>query len=437
MSSAITNNQLKKKFLKSVSATSILSIASMALLYISQVLIARLLGTEQFGIYHYTLSWLTIAVLFSKLGQDTTLQRFMPEYSIKEKWALCKGLLLGSFKISAFSTTTIVLLSLTMILVLQEKLEGILFDTFMIGILMIPLWALNKIIQGALIAFKKPALSIIPDGLILPGCLMISFLILHFITRQNIYASTAIFIHAILLLVILCISLIFLYRYALTSKIYNAVSEYRTKNWLYYSFPLVFISGTQLILNHADIIMIGLYVDTTNSGIYAAATRISTLVTMGLLFINMILTPYISEYFHNQRRESLQMLVTYSTRIASLFALPVFTILFFYGDSILWLFGETFTVGHKALIILGIGALCNVFSGSVGFLMSMTGHQIQSAYIFGIACLLNILLNILLIPTFGIEGAAVATCISMIFWNITLALYLKMKININSTILTR
>jgi O-antigen/teichoic acid export membrane protein len=432
----IANNQLKKQFFKNLSTASVLSIASMALLYLSQVLTARYLGIEQFGIYYYVLSWLSIAVLLGKFGLDATLQRFLPEYLMNAKWSLCRGLLLGSFKIGIVASTVIVLIGLITVTLFRQMLGNTLFITLIIGMLIIPIWVANKITQGSLIALKKPALSIIPDGLILPGCLVISFAVFYQITGHNISAPTAILIHAILLTFTLIVSLIFLSRYSLAAQIKISESQYKTREWLNFSFPLLFISGTQLVLNHADIIMIGLFIDTTHSGIYAAASRISSLVTVGLLFINMILTPYISEFFYNNRKSDLQELVTYSTRLASVIAVPIFFILIFYGDSILWLFGETFTIGHQAMIILCIGTLFNVFSGSVGFLMSMTGHQKQSAYIFSMGCILNIFLNIILIPTYGIEGAAIATAISMIFWNFSLAAYLKIKININSTIIT-
>lgn len=428
---------LKDRFLKSAGPNSLVSFASMAILYVSQVLLARLLGVEQYGIYLYVLSWMAVIVLLGKFGMDVTLQRYLPEYLSKQQWSLCRGLLKKTFQIGAFSGTACTLIGLLIVISIHTHLEPILYQTFLIGMLILPFWILNKLTQGTLLALKRPALSQLPDGLILPTLLVVAVGIAYFVTEQTISARTAMLIHTIFWFITLSISILLLFRFGLPSQIKHASTQSKSKEWLYYSFPLLLISGTQLVMNYADIIMVGLLLDTTHAGIYAAAARVSSLVTTSLLLVNMILTPYISELFHNHRIDDLQHLVTFGTRIAGVVAVPVFIILYIFGDSILWLFGKAFIDGHLALIILGLGAMFNVFSGSVGYLMSMTGHQKQAAYFFSIGCVLNILLNLILIPLYGIEGAAIATACSVIFWNLSLAFYLKKQIKINATILAR
>ena len=77
----------------------------------------------------------------------------------------------------------------------------------------------------------------------------------------------------------------------------------------------------------------------------------------------------------------------------------------------------------------------NALSGSVGYIMILTGKQKQAAYVLGVSATLNIILNFLLIPNYGIEGAALATALILILWNVTLAIYIKKTINLSSTIL--
>ena len=96
-------------------------------------------------------------------------------------------------------------------------------------------------------------------------------------------------------------------------------------------------------------------------------------------------------------------------------------------------FGSEFKDGYYALLILSVGQLVNVLSGSVGYIMTMTGRQKQAAYVLAISAALNIVMNYMLIPHFGIEGAAIATAVSLMLWNIALILYIRKKINLNST----
>ena len=88
------------------------------------------------------------------------------------------------------------------------------------------------------------------------------------------------------------------------------------------------------------------------------------------------------------------------------------------------IFGEDFIIGKNALLILLIGQSVSVMSGSVGFILQMTGKEKIFQNILFLALLVNIGLNILLIPTYGILGAAIASTISIVFWNLTSVVYI-------------
>ena len=111
-----------------------------------------------------------------------------------------------------------------------------------------------------------------------------------------------------------------------------------------------------------------------------------------------------------------------------------------FGDRILGLFGAEFVAARWSMTVLILGQLVNVGSGSVGYLMGMTGHHRQSAFVLGCSAVLNIILNAILIPIFGIMGAAIATALTMALWNIWLhqlvVKYLGVKPSIVSAILS-
>ncbi len=235
-------------------------------------------------------------------------------------------------------------------------------------------------------------------------------------------------------LIALSSSVFLLIKKSLPAQIGSAKSTFLTSDWVHYSLPILFISSTQLVMNYADIIMIGTMLDTTQAGIYAAASRLATLATFGLILVNMIFAPYISELYHQNKPNDLQHLTTLGVRMASSFALPVCFCLWLFGDKLLAFFGNEFMAGHASLALLTAGGLVNVISGSVGFIMSMTGHQRQAAHFFAASSILNIILNLVLIPLFGIEGAAFATATSMVLWNIALAFYIIRNVEINPTL---
>ena len=89
-----------------------------------------------------------------------------------------------------------------------------------------------------------------------------------------------------------------------------------------------------------------------------------------------------------------------------------------FGYVVLGIFVSDFTAGYVALLVLLAGQLINAVSGPVGYVMTMTGHQHRAARIIGVCAFVNIVLNAMLIPLFGMSGAASATAITTAMWNL-------------------
>jgi O-antigen/teichoic acid export membrane protein len=107
---------------------------------------------------------------------------------------------------------------------------------------------------------------------------------------------------------------------------------------------------------------------------------------------------------------------------------PIFLCLILFGKPILVLFfGKKFIVSYLPMALLLFGQFINSTSGSTGIFMNMTGHQKVFRKVIFFAALINIALNILLIPNFGMNGAAFSGMVSLCFWNLYVLLYIKKK----------
>ena len=122
---------------------------------------------------------------------------------------------------------------------------------------------------------------------------------------------------------------------------------------------------------------------------------------------------------------------------AMVIGLPAAMLLIAFGDRLLAVFGAEFTRARTALTILVLGQIANVAAGHVGVLMTMTGHEKRVAATVSAAAGCNVILNFLLIPRFGIEGAAAATAISVILWNTFTLCWVIKHLRINPTIFGR
>ena len=107
--------------------------------------------------------------------------------------------------------------------------------------------------------------------------------------------------------------------------------------------------------------------------------------------------------------------------------------LILFGKWFLLLFGNGFIKGVTALSILSIGQIVNAATGSVCILLVMTGYERDAVAGIGVSVVINIIMNVLLIPKWGIIGAAISTAFSLILWNILLTIWVYRKPGINST----
>jgi O-antigen/teichoic acid export membrane protein len=120
--------------------------------------------------------------------------------------------------------------------------------------------------------------------------------------------------------------------------------------------------------------------------------------------------------------------------VATLLALPIFLIFALFARPVVTLvFGAAYAGAAAPLAILASGQLVNATAGPVAALLSMTGHERDVGAVFTMAAIINVLLNIFLIPRFGINGAAAATAVSLAFWNIALFVRVRSRLGISST----
>ncbi len=191
------------------------------------------------------------------------------------------------------------------------------------------------------------------------------------------------------------------------------------------SVPMMMTNSLVFLLNWMDTFMIGMYKTTADVGIYASASRIAMLTTLMLTANSAIAGPKIVSLYTEGKTRQLKNLLTYSTLMVSAFAIPVALLMILFPGFILGLFGKEFEAGSWVLIILAVAQVINTSTGLVGLTLNMTGKEVLMQNLMIITTLVNLVLNVLLIPPYGIEGAAIATGFSLSMKNLVSFYYVK------------
>ncbi len=396
------------------------------------IVLARGLGAEGYGTYAYAFAIMSLLMVAGEAGVPTLLMREVASAHGQQRWGLLRGALIRSGQLVLLASVSISTIGLLLLWAMADHLSAAQFYTTLLMLLVLPLAALTKTIAAAMRGLHRVVVGQAVDMLLRPLLVLVgvgSLFLLAPALRQPQYAMAAQLAAAG---VVLLVGGWVLSRYLPDASRTEPV-EYQSRQWLKSALPFTLIGGAGIINNQADIIMLGWFGSAADVGIYRVAVQGATLVAFGLQAANAVIAPHFAQLYAQGDMEKLQRLVTVSARVVLLAALPVTLAFVFAGDTIVaWVFGVEFAASHLPLAILALGQLANAAFGSVGFLLNMTGNESHVARVLWQTALLNVVLNGLLIPFYGMAGAAVASAISLLIWNALLFVRVGKNLGINS-----
>ena len=223
------------------------------------------------------------------------------------------------------------------------------------------------------------------------------------------------------------VSTIFVGYYFTKLKSCNSNFTISFKNIIKRSGPMAISSIAYVLMQSVDIILLSKFTNFESVAFYAVAIKLTTMISLVLASVNTVQAPKIAELYSLKNIKELKKIIKNATRLIFVLTFPVIIALILLSNFILSLYGEIYVVAKNALLILLVGQSINALCGSVGVYMNMTGKQNVLQKVLLISFFINLILNWYLIPIYGIEGAAFSTSFSMIFWNITVVVYIYKK----------
>ena len=415
----------------------VLKLVSTVFTFIAAILIARLAGSVGYGAYNFAMSWVAILSLVSLFGMHKLVVREYARYQTESAHGFQRGILRRADQL---------VLGLSIILILTVWgltdwikvmfIEGdseLLINSLLVALPLLLILGLLRLRQASLEAKHQAFIGNLPEMLLSPLLLVLFLLAGWVILNDQLSAYWALGAKTIASLISLIV-VTWLRRNRLSEAVKQAEPKYETARWMSSAIPLLLISGLYVVNANTDIIMLGFLDGAESTGLYAAASKGALLITFVMLAVNKTLSPNFAALYKNNEIEKLQSLVTHSVRVVSFVAILLMIFLVSVGHWYLLVFGQEFVVAHLTLAILCFGKVFSGIMGSVGHLLIMTGHERVAAWNVALAVVVNIILNYLLIPVYGIEGAAISSTVSFILVNLMQAVAVYKLVNINPTI---
>ena len=172
-----------------------------------------------------------------------------------------------------------------------------------------------------------------------------------------------------------------------------------------------------------------------SSGLYFNAFRTAGLMTLFTFAIELVIAPMIAQHFHAGEMRKAQAITAMGSAAGFAFSLLVFVAFFGWGDWILGFFGAAYAEGWLVLVLLSVGLLFDAATGPSKIVMMMTGHERAYVMIFGSIMGAGLVIQILIIPTYGVVGAAAVNMAARILAQLSIALWCRLRIGLDTSLL--
>jgi O-antigen/teichoic acid export membrane protein len=428
LTTKIPNQNFVKSIAKGGGLKLIGEVINKGINFVSQIVIARILGVNNFGLYSLGFVIFNLAQTLSQLGLSQGVIRYVAVYRMKKKQRKVKGAILQAIIISGLVGMIIGVMTFSasnaIAKLFNRKELALVIKMFSFSI---PFMAVMIILANAAIGFQKVLHFVYVKNIFYPIGLLFIFILLHFIGFQ---LSGIIFAHLISAALGILLSLYFFKKDFFS--FFKVKASFIGKKLITFSIPLVGIEIMHMFFLYTDITMIGFFYSPFEVGIYNAVSKVAVFLGLGLMMFSPIFSSMIAGLHATNKISDMRYILQITSRWVLIITVPIFIITIFSGYEILAFFGDEFKSGFPALLALSVFRFFSYMFGPTGRSLIMTGNQKIEFFNFFGGLILNIILNLFFIPKFGIVGAAFATGISLFIIHLVRFLEVKFLLGITS-----
>ena len=407
-------------------------VASAVIAFVSQVLLARWLGSFEYGVFVAVWAFLIILATLVSFGMQTAAVRFVARYRKQNKPAHLWGMVRGSLGVTAASSFVVSLLIFLVFYFFETPLRDYYRMPILLAMICLPVLALTGVLDGIGRPFNWSFLSFLPTFIFRP----VGILIIMAVALMLGAAASA--VNAMLSAVVATYVVGVCHYLKLQTKLEKSLPavkpRYKLKNWFLVALPIFLVESFYVLLTSVDVIFVSVMMQPEDTAVYYASTKILALVHFVYFAVRAAASHRYSAYHATGDIDGLRAYVGKSITWTFWPSLVLGLVMILTGKYFLFLFGAEFVSGVSFLYILVIGIVIRSGVGPAESLLVMTNNQKSCALVYMLALFVNVTLNLSLIPILGLEGAALATAFAMVFESAALYTLIKKKLDVHAFI---
>ncbi len=396
-------------FLKTSSLLMLARVGGTGLGFLIQLALVRLMPPTDYGIYVVALSLAAVLSIFCAFGLPSVTARFVAGYQETGDKARIAGFIRNAKRHIAVAA---LIFGLVAFVLLSSGLVDSDYQVpLMLACLMAPALAAMRFGGALSNTARRFYLTYLPDVTFRPLLLVGGLLGIYFLAVPM-TTTNVLLVHLVVALAASCLLWVVLQprRQFVLGDVQPVLER---KTWRQAATPMIFVTLLTSLLADIDVLLLSALLPAEEVGIFSVCLRIMLLVEFGIQTVFQMSMPDFAEAQARNDTPLMHRAMRRAQHATLAFTLVAFCGVVVFGEGILWLFGERFTVGANALVLLIGGQVLRSLTGPVTQVLTVAGAQMRSLMSYGIALLALIAGNALFVPLIGLEGAAAVLSFSM------------------------
>ncbi|MEP3855620.1 MAG: polysaccharide biosynthesis C-terminal domain-containing protein [Porticoccus sp.] len=404
------------------------------LAFLMNIVIARKLGPAEAGLFFLGFTLVVLLASVGRMGLDNSVMRFVARARVAGDTVKLHGL----YRKALLWGGGLCLLFMLVLLASSQLLVNFVFEqpgfgaVLPIMVMALPLVGLYTLHVFALLGMKK----IIAGVMVLTGIVpltMLAGLLIFPVTR----AQEVAWVYLVGCALALVIGVFFWHR-AVPGKEQGVKLSAFPSDLLYAScMPLWGVVILGQVIQWSSQLLMGVWGSVEDVALFAVAQRTAMLIGFALFAVNASAGPKFAALYSQGNMVGLERVALWSVRLILLVAVPSLIFMMVFPQWLMGLFGQEFRAASTALMVLAVGQFIGTAVGSVGSLLSMTGHERQLRWNVFIGAVLGVGLGVLLIPGYGLIGAAIATSVAVASKNLLCVYQVNQLLGFNTLAIWR
>ncbi len=388
-------------------------IASAAIAYFSQVLMARWMGDTEYGIF--VAVWVAAVILggIACLGFQTGVIRFISEYRAANDLDHLRGAIRGALAWSFAASSLLAAIGAGVLYLAADHVTGYFVTPIFLAAVCLPMMSLQEVQDGVARAFNWPGVALMPTFIARPLMILAAMAALVW---GGFHADA---VTAMLAAIVATWTASLIQFVALMRRLRGAVAvgkaRYAPREWLLIVTPIFLVEGFYNLLTNTDILFVSMYMPPDQVAVYFATVKTLALAHFVYFAVKAGSAHRFATYLKSGDRQRYEEFIHETVMWTFWPALGLAIAMALLGKYFLMLFGPSFVAGQSLLAILAVGVVIRSTVGAAESVLTMSGEQKLCAAVYGASLFVNISLNLLLIPMLGLQGAALATTLALAF----------------------